>query len=130
MLERDDRLDKLFKGYCKGKRPKGRPQLSQYSYFQLSSIEHCDEVYSGRRLEACPGIEELSAYIEGALSNDEAKAMADHLKACKKCMEKVESALAAIQDMQENRLEKTPDQLSSDTSSKLTKRHRKNPPKE
>lgn len=127
---KEDSLDKLFKGYFKSQRPKrARGDVS------IDRIECSDTLYSiampaSAEKETCPDITILGAYIEGALDDEERSQIAAHIKKCKKCRESIESASITLDEMRENRLEKTPDDLSSDTSSRISDSTRKTPPKE
>ena len=108
MKEREDNLDRLFKGYYKSTRPKRR---------QDSELFECDRleapVCGDRAPDHCPDTAAVDTYKDGGLDEAEAGTISVHLKGCKKCREKADAATAALEDMRENRLDKTPDNLKT-----------------
>lgn len=127
MREKEDKLDKLFKGYYKSK-PAGHNAIHADFDMSESNISKVEGICSSRE-ETCPEIAMLSAYVEGSLGKTEMESISLHIAHCKTCKEKVESASKTMKDMQENRLEKAPGHLSIDIS-KLSPHKPKTPPKE
>ena len=134
MKKRDARIDRLFKNYYKSKQPGGEEFFDRCEMPSRDPVcnsmreEVCYSLY--QKKEPCPDLATLSAYVEGALSNEEQAIVVSHIEHCKECREKTEPASTALNEMREGRLEKTPEDLSSDTSSRISDSTRKTPSKE
>ena len=127
---KEDNLDKLFKDYYKSKRPKRARGDVFMDEIECHKICYSLDMSISHQKQACPDTAMLSAYIENSLNDEERSQVAAHIKRCKKCRESIESASTTLNEMRENRLEKTPEDLSSDTSSRISDSTRKTPPKE
>jgi len=130
MRPRKDKMDNLFKEYYRAKRPpemlnecrnvESMPIGSSYELFSCK-----DAIMSPKMQEPCPSISHLGAYIDSTLDDKAMAAIKSHIKRCRKCKEKVELGSELIREYKEGSLESTPDDISSDTSSKLDTYHKK-----
>jgi len=98
-----------------------KPMLSMN--YELSVCK--DSIISPKMQEPCPSISDLGAYIDSTLDDKAMAEIKSHIKKCRKCKEKVELGSELIHEYKEGSLESTPDDISSDTSSKLDTYHKK-----
>lgn len=132
MTEKPDKLDRLFKGYYKSKRmppPASMPMPDMICEKRIE-MNYCSSIESSPKMikGPCPELSSVSAYIEGVLDDVGKAAIDAHTKHCKKCRGKIESGLLFMKQVKEDRLAKTPENISLDISSKLSDFLRKNKP--
>ena len=131
MKPRKDKMDNLFKEYYRAKRlPEMLNYLCDYESAPIKesldlSICRSEAIKLPEVKELCPSISDLGAYIDSTLDDKAMAAIKSHTKRCRKCKEKVELGSELIREYKEGSLESTPDDISSDTSSKLDTYHKK-----
>jgi len=105
-MKKEDALDKLFKGYYKGRRKDGPTPGPCYK----RTMPEC----SCKPIPVktpCPDTATISAYVSQSLDAREREAIENHFISCAACRESADAARLAMVDLQNNALPKAPDSI-------------------
>ncbi|MFQ6105266.1 MAG: hypothetical protein ACE5OP_13405 [Candidatus Glassbacteria bacterium] len=136
MKKKKDRIEELLREYYTSRRKPGEDE--EYRRFlipmakQVRSPISCDAKIpgegqspvpeassTGSEKKNCPSLEDLAAFIEGVIDKKMSIFIEDHLAFCPDCSEKYRTASDTIDRHRRGKSERTPEDLSEETSSRL-----------
>lgn len=140
MPRKKDKIDKLFREYFGRGRMQGvhrahmrmehslAEPVAPYSPPEMLPFVEILNKLNLRavcRTGACPPLETLAGLIDGTLDEKLAARTTDHIARCRKCLARVKEGSLAVKEHESGKTPSVPDDISSETSSKLTELHEK-----
>jgi len=134
MKKKKDKIDELLREFFKGP---GKPDIEEEAvidFCQVSEMrpmragplpvheverEYSPEDRPARKKKPCPTLEILADFIEGVLDKKMELFVQDHLTLCPACAASCKTARDAIERHSQGKSDRTPEDISKETSSQL-----------
>jgi len=141
MKRKKDRIEELLREFFKGEgkpiaedevRDERSSFMAEPSLFaripRLKVSENfapsMEEAAAIGKKEKCPSLELLADFIEGLINKEKTEWLKKHIFSCRDCSEKYKTALDAIERHSQGKSDKTPEDISEETSSQLDELYR------
>ncbi len=136
MKRKKDRIEELLREYFTGRRKPPEDEEAQAGLFHLAEPGPSQAAYDAEmpeegppiirevsapriRKKNCPCLEDLAAFIEGVIDKKMGMIIEDHLALCPDCSNKCKSGSDTLDRHSRGKSNRTPDDLSEETSSLL-----------